>query len=292
MRTAVTRALGGLVVVATLVSGLSACTGDDGSSTPTPEPSSEPTTSPTEPVDLTFGVFGSNEEIRRLHGHGQQLRHGRRPRRRDREGLAEARRPAALDRAGRAGARRVPRVAARPALVRRERPDRTRRHPARRARRRLRRRLLPRRARGVQQRQPPAVHAVRRLAAGGLLQQEHGRLRPDGDPRARRARPTTGGGASTSSRRRRSSRRVRAASTKGVAIDADPGRAGAVHLLRRWRRLRRRHRPDLARVQRREHAGRPRDDPRAAPRPQAHPVRGAARREVRRSSGSRRASSG
>ena len=63
MRTAVTRALGGLVVVATLASGLSACTGDDGSSTPTPEPSSEPTTSPTEPVDLTFGVFGSNEEI-------------------------------------------------------------------------------------------------------------------------------------------------------------------------------------------------------------------------------------
>ena len=64
MRTAVTRALGGIVVVATLVSVLSACTGDDGSSTPTPEPSSEPTTSPTERVDLTFGVFGSNEEIR------------------------------------------------------------------------------------------------------------------------------------------------------------------------------------------------------------------------------------
>ena len=63
MRTALTRALGGLVVVATLVSGLSACTGGDGSSTPTPEPTSEPTTSPTEPVDLTFGVFGSNEEI-------------------------------------------------------------------------------------------------------------------------------------------------------------------------------------------------------------------------------------
>ena len=63
MRTAVTRALGGIVVVATLVSVLSACTGDDGSSTPTPEPSSEPTTSPTEPVDLTFGVFGSNEDI-------------------------------------------------------------------------------------------------------------------------------------------------------------------------------------------------------------------------------------
>ena len=91
-----------------------------------------------------------------------------------------------VDRAGQAGARRVPRVAARPALVRRERPDRTRRHPARRARRRLRRRLLPRRARGVQQRQPPAVHAVRRRAPGGLLQREHGRLQPDGDPRARR----------------------------------------------------------------------------------------------------------
>jgi len=63
VRTAVTRALSGLVLVVTLASGLSACTGDDGSSTPTPEPTSEPTTSPTEPVDLTFGVFGSNEEI-------------------------------------------------------------------------------------------------------------------------------------------------------------------------------------------------------------------------------------
>ena len=50
MRTAVTRALGGLVVVATLACGLSACTGDEGSSTPTPQPSSEPTTSPTERV--------------------------------------------------------------------------------------------------------------------------------------------------------------------------------------------------------------------------------------------------
>ena len=49
--------------------------------------------------------------------------------------------------------------------------------------------------------------------------------------------------------------------TKGVAIDPTLARVGAVRLLRRRRPLRRRHRPDLARVQRREHAGRPRDDP-------------------------------
>ena len=68
MRTAVTRALGGALLVVTLTSGLAACTDDDGSSTPTPEPSTEPTSSsPPEPVDLFFGVFGTNEEIAAYH---------------------------------------------------------------------------------------------------------------------------------------------------------------------------------------------------------------------------------
>ena len=214
-----------------------------------------------------------------LHDHGQALRHGRRPCRRDREGLAEARRPPALDRAGEARARRVPRVAARPAVVRRERPDRTRRHPARRARRRLRRRLLPRRPRGVQQRQPLAVHAVRRRAPGGLLQREHGRLQPDGDPRVRR--PCRPPAVELGPVRDRGE--VRGASVprdQGRRDRPDPGWVGAVRVLRRRRPLRRRHRPDLARVQRREHAGRPRDDPHPVPGPQADPVPGAARGEV------------
>ena len=64
MRTAVTRALGGALLVVTLTSGLTACTDDGGSSTPTPEPSTDPTSSsPPERIDLTFGVYGTNDEI-------------------------------------------------------------------------------------------------------------------------------------------------------------------------------------------------------------------------------------
>ena len=178
-----------------------------------------------------------------------RLRHGQRRRRGDGEGLADGhdglRR--SIER-GRAGARRLPRVAARPAVVRRERPDRARRHAARRARRRLRRRLLPRRPRGVQQRQPAAVHAVRHLAAGDLLQREHWSTSTGWRSAGSTSRPTTGGGPSTSSWPRRSSRPVRAASTKGVSIDPTLRGLAPFVVLRRRRDLRRRHRPDLARV--------------------------------------------
>jgi multiple sugar transport system substrate-binding protein len=64
VRTAVTRVLGGCLVVATVVTVLSACTDRDDSSSPPAEPTSEPTSaSPTETVDLSFGTFGSNDEI-------------------------------------------------------------------------------------------------------------------------------------------------------------------------------------------------------------------------------------
>ena len=63
MRTAATRALGGALLVVTLTSGLAACTDESSSPTPTAEPSTEPTSSPSERVDLLFGVFGANEEI-------------------------------------------------------------------------------------------------------------------------------------------------------------------------------------------------------------------------------------
>ena len=63
MRTAVARALGGCLVVLTLTSVLTACTGDDSGSGSTPQPSTEPTDTPSQPVDLTFGVYGTTEEI-------------------------------------------------------------------------------------------------------------------------------------------------------------------------------------------------------------------------------------
>jgi multiple sugar transport system substrate-binding protein len=63
VRTVVTRALGGVLLVATLVSGLAACTDEGGSSTPSPEPTPEPTSSAPERVDLQFGAFGTNDEI-------------------------------------------------------------------------------------------------------------------------------------------------------------------------------------------------------------------------------------
>jgi multiple sugar transport system substrate-binding protein len=63
VRTAVTRALGGALLVVTLTSGLAACTDESSSPAPTPEPSTEPTSSPSERVDLLFGVYGTNEEI-------------------------------------------------------------------------------------------------------------------------------------------------------------------------------------------------------------------------------------
>ncbi len=63
MRTAAARTLGSCLLVATLVSGLAACSDEPSSSTPPPEPTTSPPTSASEPVDLTFGVFGSNDEI-------------------------------------------------------------------------------------------------------------------------------------------------------------------------------------------------------------------------------------
>lgn len=64
MRTAATRSLGACLLIATVVSGLAACTDEpDSSSSPSPGPSSEPTSTPPEPVDLKFSVYGSNDEI-------------------------------------------------------------------------------------------------------------------------------------------------------------------------------------------------------------------------------------
>ena len=63
MRTAAARALGACLLVSTIASGLAACTDEGSSSTPSPDPTSEPTTTPTEKVDLSFGVFGTNDEI-------------------------------------------------------------------------------------------------------------------------------------------------------------------------------------------------------------------------------------
>ena len=279
MRTAVTRALGGALLVVTLTSGLAACTDDDGSSTPTPEPSTEPTSAPPEPVDLFFGVFGTNEEIA---AYPTMAKHFDTVNDRADVTVTAWQNHDGLRRAIEQG-KPLPDVF----LVSRRdlrwfvdnELTQSGRHPARRARRRLRRRLLARRPRGVQQRQPPAVHAVRRLAPGGLLQREHGRLQPDGDPRARRPErppalelgPVRDGG------------EVRGASLprhQGRRDRPDPAGARAVRLLRRRRPLRRRHRPDVAGLQRRGHAGRPRDRPHAVPRPQADPDPGAARREV------------
>ena len=60
MRSAVARALGCCLV---LVGALAGCTDDNSSSSPTPETSSPATDTPGPPVDLTFGVYGSTEEI-------------------------------------------------------------------------------------------------------------------------------------------------------------------------------------------------------------------------------------
>jgi multiple sugar transport system substrate-binding protein len=62
VRSASARALGGCLV-ALMVCALAACTGDSSSSGSNPQTSSPPTTSPPQPVDLSFGVYGSTEEI-------------------------------------------------------------------------------------------------------------------------------------------------------------------------------------------------------------------------------------
>jgi multiple sugar transport system substrate-binding protein len=62
VRSAAARALGACLLTITLTVGLAACTDStkDSSSTPEPTPTSG---SPTEPVDLTFGVYGEPPEI-------------------------------------------------------------------------------------------------------------------------------------------------------------------------------------------------------------------------------------
>jgi multiple sugar transport system substrate-binding protein len=60
VRSAVPRALGCCLVLAVALAG---CTDDSSSSSPTPETSSPATDTPGPPVDLTFGVYGSTEEI-------------------------------------------------------------------------------------------------------------------------------------------------------------------------------------------------------------------------------------
>ncbi len=64
MRTRATRALGCALAFCAISAGLTACTDDaSSSSNPTPETSSAPTTTPTQPVDLSFGVYGSPSEV-------------------------------------------------------------------------------------------------------------------------------------------------------------------------------------------------------------------------------------
>jgi multiple sugar transport system substrate-binding protein len=63
VRTAAARTLGSCLLITTLVSGLAACSGDPSSSTPQTEPTSPPPSSAEEPIALSFGVFGSNDEI-------------------------------------------------------------------------------------------------------------------------------------------------------------------------------------------------------------------------------------
>ena len=65
MRSAVARGVGAGLAVLALTAALTSCTGDSSSSTtaPTPPSSSTPPTSPAEPVDLSFGVYGTTDEI-------------------------------------------------------------------------------------------------------------------------------------------------------------------------------------------------------------------------------------
>jgi multiple sugar transport system substrate-binding protein len=63
VKTAAARTLGSCLLATTLAVGLAACSDTPTSSTPQTEPTSEPPSSAVEPVDLLFGVFGSNEEI-------------------------------------------------------------------------------------------------------------------------------------------------------------------------------------------------------------------------------------
>ena len=64
MRRRAGRALGCALATVAVTATLTACTGDSSSSpTPPPETSSAPTTSPSAPVDLSFGVFGSADEV-------------------------------------------------------------------------------------------------------------------------------------------------------------------------------------------------------------------------------------
>ena len=64
MRRRAGRALGCALAAVTITAGLTACTSDS-SSPPNPpeETSSAPTTSPSQPVDLSFGVYGSPDEV-------------------------------------------------------------------------------------------------------------------------------------------------------------------------------------------------------------------------------------
>ncbi|MEO6511230.1 MAG: extracellular solute-binding protein, partial [Nocardioides sp.] len=64
MRSAVTRTLGAGLTVVALTAALTACTGDSDSSTSPPTPSSStPASSPSEPVTMTFGVYGTPDEV-------------------------------------------------------------------------------------------------------------------------------------------------------------------------------------------------------------------------------------
>ena len=80
--------------------------------------------------------------------------------------------------------------------------------------------------------------------------------------------------------------------TRGVYVAPTLRGAGPVHLLRRRPDVRRRDRPDVARVLRRHHPGRAGAVARAAPQPHPDPDRGAARGAHARWSGSSAASSG
>ena len=112
---------------------------------------------------------------------------------------------------------------------------------------------------------------------GDLLQHRARRLRGDGRARPPARRPRASTGTSSSSWRPPSSPAAPAARTRGDPRRPDAARAGAVHLRRRRRGLRRRRGADVAGLLRRLHAVGARDGAAGAARPAADAEREAAR---------------
>ena len=278
-----------LACALTVALATAACTGDARARrrSPTPSPSEESGKPTEKPRKVTFGAYGSEEEVAAFQsvvdsfnaaldhppGHPAVVA---RPRVRPR------------GRARRQRARRVPDLAHRPRPARRRRGAPAGEPAARRARGRLRRPLLARRRRRLRDGRRAPVHGVLGVADGHLLQHRPRRLRQDGAPRARRAdRRRRGRARPLDARGVRRGRAVRLAPRRHARrLDRpDPPGPGAVHLLRRRRGLRRRPRAHVARLLRRQH-------PRGAERDPRHPARPhASRRPTPSSRGRRRSSS-